>query len=96
MTKATLRKNGEHMLTLRCTFHINLKTATALLADHCADTEEITLTTKVQAIDIIRRQIALHGDEMYYMDEKHDEGEWEELKQVAAQRLVELGIFPQN
>ena len=56
------------MLTLRCTFHVNLETAAALLAVYFNESSELggwENVSAVRALAAIRQQIERRGEGMY-------------------------------
>lgn len=92
--KATKRRNGDYMLTLRPEVNVTLELASTAIAMQCAeDVHAIATASKAQILDWLRNGIIDYGMEALYCDismEYMDEAE------AAKQRLVELDIFPES
>lgn len=96
MPKATLRKNGTHMLTLRTEHHLDMDLAAAALAAWSLEWGEPLPESRAAVLNALRVMLRRVGeDDLEFVHERWvEDDEWNEVQEKATRALVAYGLFP--
>lgn len=91
--RATLRRDGEHRITLRVTVDLHLDTtAVAIALASYKGADVLAVATRKQLLEWARDGVESFGLDHICMG---DTSEYVEETQAARGRLIELGVFPE-
>lgn len=94
--RATMRRNGRHMITVTVRHHLALDDAAIMLADYWNGTvPELRNKGRVWAAKQLRGYIVYRGDDrLLYAHEAYPDDEFGAAFDAARRFLVDIGMFP--